>query len=194
MKRLLALVVFAALATSAWAKEFREVVLTNQYLRVVRITLEPAGTVAIGGCSCILVTLDHGRVVRHWEGEPGDTGVIDAGTATPIPPGQTLRLKNTGRAAMRFIIITLLGNRKLTDVGGGETRLEPGKITPPHAHPGPHLFVALTPLQLLDRSKDRTAEVRHKHGDVAWFAARPEHTLRNTGSETARFLTIEFNK
>jgi quercetin dioxygenase-like cupin family protein len=74
-----------------------------------------------------------------------------------------------------------------------EVELDPGTTVPSHHHEGPHLLVAVSDLDLRSdvQGKGPTAW-KLKPGDVMWLPADYTHALANTGSQTARFVTVEF--
>lgn len=79
-----------------------------------------------------------------------------------------------------------------------EFELQPGGIVPMHHHTGPHLLVAVTDLDL--RENDIRSDVEgqgptpahFKSGDSKWLPANYSHTITNTGSKAAKFVTLEF--
>ncbi len=74
-----------------------------------------------------------------------------------------------------------------------EVELQPGGVIPSHHHKGPHLLVAITDLDLRsDVEGQRPVPGRFKSGDVKWLAGGYTHTLTNVGTQTAKFVTIEF--
>jgi quercetin dioxygenase-like cupin family protein len=78
-----------------------------------------------------------------------------------------------------------------------EFELQPGGIVPMHHHTGPHLLVAVTDLDL--RENDRSdvqgqspMPGHFKSGDSKWLPANYSHTITNTGTKPAKFVTLEF--
>ena len=74
-----------------------------------------------------------------------------------------------------------------------ETELKPGAALARHRHAGPHLAIAISDFDLRSEAPGQPAQViRKKAGDSDWVTAGVTHTLTNGGSNTARFLSIEF--
>jgi quercetin dioxygenase-like cupin family protein len=79
-----------------------------------------------------------------------------------------------------------------------EIDLQPGGMMHPHYHKGPHLMVAVTDLEL--RSDVTQSEIggtgpmvgKFKAGDAKWLPGGYTHTLTNTGTHPAKFVTLEF--
>lgn len=85
-----------------------------------------------------------------------------------------------------------------------EFELQPGGVVPAHRYAGPHLLVAVTDLDLRNDIDVRAANpavkpavtaervLQMKSGDHKWLPANYSHTITNTGSTTAKFVTLEF--
>jgi len=74
-----------------------------------------------------------------------------------------------------------------------ETDLEPGAMVPSHHHDGPHLQVAITDLDLRsDVEGQGPMPGELKSGEVKWLPGGYTHTVTNTGTRPARFVTVEF--
>jgi quercetin dioxygenase-like cupin family protein len=74
-----------------------------------------------------------------------------------------------------------------------DIQLQPNAMIPQHHHPGPHLLVAVSNLELRTSPTGKTSKpVEMKAGDVKWVPAGPAHTLMNLGTKPARFITLEF--
>ncbi|MBS1853684.1 MAG: hypothetical protein JST79_22520 [Acidobacteria bacterium] len=79
-----------------------------------------------------------------------------------------------------------------------EIDLQPGGMIPSHGHKGPHLLVAVTDLELKsDVSQSKTGGTgpmtgRFQAGEVKWLPGGYTHTLSNTGTKPAKFVTFEF--
>jgi quercetin dioxygenase-like cupin family protein len=79
-----------------------------------------------------------------------------------------------------------------------EFELQPGSVVPMHHHTGPHLLVAVSDLDL--RESDIRSNVQgqgpmlghFKSGDSKWLPANYSHTITNTGTMPAKFVTLEF--
>jgi len=74
-----------------------------------------------------------------------------------------------------------------------DTELQPGGTTPLHTHPGPHLAISLTDVELSSQPAGKPPVViRKKAGEFDWVAGESTHTLTNNGKQTARYVSIEF--
>lgn len=73
-----------------------------------------------------------------------------------------------------------------------EFRLAPGAVIPLHHHDAPHLAVALTELTLENVTANGGTTARLKPGDATWVKAGVTHSLKNAGSNEAKFLTFEW--
>jgi TonB family protein len=74
-----------------------------------------------------------------------------------------------------------------------EIELHPAATIPSHHHDGPHLLVAISDLDLRS-DVDRMGPMpgKFKSGDIKWLPGGYTHTLTNTGTAVARFVTVEF--
>jgi quercetin dioxygenase-like cupin family protein len=74
-----------------------------------------------------------------------------------------------------------------------EIDLDPGVTVPSHHHDGPHLMVAISDLDLRSGGEGGSSETwKLAAGDVKWLPASLTHSLTNTSTRTARFVTVEF--
>jgi quercetin dioxygenase-like cupin family protein len=75
-----------------------------------------------------------------------------------------------------------------------EVNLQSGAIVPRHHHTGPHLVVAVTDLDVRSDVEGKGPTSAHlKSGDVKWVPGGYTHTVTNTGTQEARFITLEFH-
>jgi quercetin dioxygenase-like cupin family protein len=75
-----------------------------------------------------------------------------------------------------------------------EIELQPGATMPNHHHAGPHLLVAVSDLDLRSDVEGQAPTPGHFHsGDVKWLPGGYTHTLTNTGTKQAKFVTLEFH-
>ncbi|HZW92485.1 MAG TPA: cupin domain-containing protein [Candidatus Eremiobacteraceae bacterium] len=73
-----------------------------------------------------------------------------------------------------------------------EFELQPGGVIPLHHHAGPHLAVALTDYELRSEVVGKPpATISMKTGESKWIPGGYSHTLTNTGSKPAKFVTLE---
>jgi len=77
-----------------------------------------------------------------------------------------------------------------------EFELQPGGIVPPHHYSGPHLFVAVTDLDILAAPRTAPPEsllpAHLKSGDSKWLPGNDSQSITNTGPTSAKFVTLEF--
>jgi quercetin dioxygenase-like cupin family protein len=75
-----------------------------------------------------------------------------------------------------------------------EFELQPGGVVPLHHHTGPHLMVAVSDLDIRSDVQGQPPMPTHfKSGDSKWFPGNYSHTITNTGSKPAKFVTLEFH-
>jgi len=74
-----------------------------------------------------------------------------------------------------------------------EFELQPGGVVPMHHHAGPHLLVAVSDLDIRSDVEGQGPMPGHfKSGDSKWLPGGYSHTIANTGSQPAKFVTLEF--
>jgi len=74
-----------------------------------------------------------------------------------------------------------------------EFELEPGGVVPMHHHTGPHLLVAVSDLEIRSDVQGQGPMPGHfKSGDSKWLPGNYSHTITNTGTKPAKFVTLEF--
>jgi quercetin dioxygenase-like cupin family protein len=74
-----------------------------------------------------------------------------------------------------------------------EFELQPGAVVPKHHHAGPHLLVAVTDLEIRSDVEGMGPMPGHfKSGDSKWLPGNYSHTITNTGTKPAKFVTLEF--
>jgi len=74
-----------------------------------------------------------------------------------------------------------------------EFELQPGGVVPMHHHTGPHLLVAVSDLDIRSDVEGQGPMPGHfKSGDSKWLPGNYSHTITNTGTKAAKFVTLEF--
>jgi len=74
-----------------------------------------------------------------------------------------------------------------------EIELQPRGMIPPHRHVGPHMVVAVTDLELSSDVVGQGSSIKKmKSGEIAWVPGGFTHTLKNLGTQQAKFVTLEF--
>ena len=76
-----------------------------------------------------------------------------------------------------------------------ETELQPGAVIPRHHHTSPHLLVAVSDLDLRSDIEGQAPASEHfKSGDSKWIPGGFTHTLTNTSTKPAKYITLDFPK
>ena len=74
-----------------------------------------------------------------------------------------------------------------------EFELQPGGVVPRHHHPGPYLLIAVNDLDVRSDVEGQGPMAGHfKSGESKWLPGNYTHTLTNTGTKAAKFVTLEF--
>jgi quercetin dioxygenase-like cupin family protein len=69
----------------------------------------------------------------------------------------------------------------------------PNATMPKHEHKGPHLAVAISDLHLRSEVEGKhPVEINQTVGDIKWVPGGFTHSVTNVGTESARFMSIEF--
>lgn len=103
----------------------------------------------------------------------------------------------------RGLEVLTAGSKQILFVKDGvratEFDLRPGAVVPMHHRTGPYLLVAVSDLDLRDsiQSGDKAAKslpttAHYNSGDSKWFSGSYSHTITSTGSNPAKFVTLEF--
>ena len=78
-------------------------------------------------------------------------------------------------------------------IRASEFELEPGGVVPMHHHTGPHLLVAVSDLDIRSDVQGQGPMPGHfKSGDSKWLPGNYSHSITNTGTKLAKFVTLEF--
>ena len=78
-------------------------------------------------------------------------------------------------------------------IRASEFELQPGAVVPKHHHTGPHLLVAVSDLDIRSDVEGMGPMPGHfKSGDSKWLPGNYSHTITNTGTKPAKFVTLEF--
>lgn len=188
-----------------------EVVLRNDYVEVMHVTIPP-------GRSTLWHTHSHdGVAVRLTEStvrvdvpgkESTEALVHRAGDVTAQAYAKqhlTHRVNNVGKTTFEVIDIELLKRPEGPATGpiappaaenpsarAYRWALAPGASTPEHTHERPYLVVAATPLQLAMKAPDGASmEHRVEAGDFHWVEGRVTHVLSNRGTEAGVMIEVE---
>jgi quercetin dioxygenase-like cupin family protein len=190
---------------------FHKVVLKNDYVEVMHVTIPP-------GQSTMLHTHSHNRAAvilsnsTLWEDLPGTKSaqsmIVHAGgissqeiAAQPF----THRIKNVGKTTFEVLDIEVLkrpdgpATEAITTPAAENAglrayrwALSPGASTPQHTHSRPYLIIAATPMQLAMKAPDGSSmEHPIKAGDFHWIDSKVTHTLTNNGKEAGIIVEVE---
>lgn len=84
-------------------------------------------------------------------------------------------------------------------IRASEFELQPGATVPMYHHKGPHLLVAVSDLDIRSdvKSDDKNGPQgpmpgHFKSGDSKWLPGNYSHTITNTSTKPAKFVTLEF--
>ena len=73
-----------------------------------------------------------------------------------------------------------------------EFELQPGGVVPRHDYTGPHLFVAVTDLDINSNGEGYRQPAHFKSGECKWLPANYPSVITNAGPKPAKFVTLEF--
>ena len=209
-------------AVEITAEPAHHLALANEQVRVFQVEVAPhASTLPHRhGHDYLFVTLGETRISNEVTGKPPVEVSLSDGE-TRFTPGDFAHVaRNLSDRPFRNVTVELLQDEKLREApspwpqeGGGQelpgvrikalfvhdgarvstVDLEPGATVPSHHHDGPHLLVAVSDLELRsDVEGQGPMAGRFKSGDVKWLPGGYTHTLTNTGTTRARFVTVEF--
>jgi hypothetical protein len=78
-------------------------------------------------------------------------------------------------------------------IRASEFELQPGAVVPMYHHKGPHLLVAVSDLEIRSDVEGMGPMPGHfKSGDSKWLPGNYSHTITNTSTKPAKFVTLEF--
>ena len=191
------------------------VILENEYIRVFRVEVPPHAQTLIHrhDHGYVFVTLGDSEVENTVTGKPPVQLKLENGDTRFLLGGFSHTARNLSDQPFRNITIELLKDnthapavelaaplspaQKALFIQNGvrvsEIRLGPGASIPKHEHTTPHLVVAVSDLDLRsDVAGKPPAEAHVKSGEIKWVPGGFTHTLTNTGTTEARFITLEF--
>jgi oxalate decarboxylase/phosphoglucose isomerase-like protein (cupin superfamily) len=170
----------------------------------------------------IYVMLGSNEVVNAVQGKDPVTVKLQEGETRFSPAPYAHIARNISDQPLRNLTIEILNDAKLRqsaakwdeerglDILQGGTKqvlfvkdgiratefeLQPGGVAPMHHHAGPHLLVAVSDLDLREKYLTHVHPLdlgRLKSGDIRWLPRGYSHTITNTGSLPARFVTLGF--
>src|SRR5689334_18105551 len=191
------------------AEPHHHLALENQYVRLFKVDVPPHETTLMHRHrhDYVFVTLGASEVSNEVEGKPAATLKLQDGEARFTPGNFAHIARNLASTPFRNVTIEFLQDktaapakwdqeRGLNVLTGGtqeilfvkdgvrvsEVELQPGGVMPKHHHPGPHLVVAVTDLDLRSDVEGKPASrAELKSGDIKWIAGGYTHTLTNVG-------------
>lgn len=220
MKRLMLLGIFALSLSALFATQKpvpaeeepkHKVVLKNEYVEVIRATLQPGESTLyhIHSHDRAGVDLVSSTTTEQLWGKavaPASTskaGEVFAEDCSAHP--KTHRVQNVGKGPMDVIYLDALQPpSKVPATAAGPVAAEnpservynwtlaPGASTPMHTHDRPYLIVAVTDMQLRMSAPDGSTFAHPiKSGDFHWIAEKVTHNLSNEGHEAGQIVEIE---
>ncbi|MGO9086072.1 MAG: hypothetical protein ACLP6G_11175 [Terriglobales bacterium] len=200
--------------------------IANDQVRVFNVDVPPDGEVLMHWQrhDYVYVILSDSEVVNTMEGKDPVTLKLSVGDTAFVPAHLAHPAHNLSGHPFRSVIIELLQDealrhspahwdedRALIILPGGtqhilfvkdgvrvsEFELQPGGVVPMHRHPGPHLLVAVTDLDIRSDVAGQgpmsgPMPGHFKSGDAKWLPGGYSHTITNTGAKPAKFVTLEF--
>jgi hypothetical protein len=156
---------------------------------------KPPITVKLPDGDVRFVSATFAHFVRDLAGSPFRNVTIE------ILDDEALRKSTAKWDEDRGLDVRTNGTKQILFVKDGiratEFDLQPGGIVPTHHHTGPHLLVAVSDLDLRSDVEGQGPNsgpmpAHFKSGDSKWLPANYSHTLTNTASTPAKFVTLEF--
>ena len=111
----------------------------------------------------------------------------DQGRKTPPQPWAEERGLEVLQGGTQDILFVKDGAR------ASEIDLQPGGMIPAQAHASPHLFVAITDVDLVSHAAGQPGKIDLKPGAVNWVEAGPTPALMNGSQAGAKFILLEFH-
>lgn len=204
------------------AEPSHHLAIENEYARVFQVEVAPRVATLLHRHrhDYFFVTIGDSRVVNEVAGKaPVELNLADG--ETRFTPGNFAHVaRNLAERSFRNVTIELMQDEKRQttpspwpmeggdrEFPGGKIKIlfvrdgarvamnevQPGATVPSHHHDGPHLVVAVSDVELRsDVDGKGSMPGTFKPGDVKWVPGGYTHTLTNTGSSIARFVTVEF--
>ena len=195
----------------------------NQYIRALKVDLAPNSATLKHrhGHDYVTVTFGSADLSNEVDGKPPANVKLEDGQVRFTEGGGPAHLvRNMGQSSFRNVTIELLvppaptgtpskwedekavaafkgGSREVLLTKGSarvvKIELKPGGALPKQELEGPHLFVAVSELDLRDGAPAKTSHaVELKSGEVKWEDAGPAHKLVNKGKQAAKVVVLEF--
>jgi quercetin dioxygenase-like cupin family protein len=204
------------------AEPHHHLVLENKSVRVFNVEVPPHTDTLMHWHrhDYVYVTLGDAEIVNAVKDKPPVTLKLRDGETRFAPAPFAHIARNLGDQAFRNVTIEILeddslrhstahgeedrglqvfhgGTQEILFVKDGirvsEFELQPGGVVPMHHHGGPHLLVAVSDLDIRSEVQGQGAMPGHfKSGDSKWLPGNYSHTITNTGTQPAKFVTLEF--
>lgn len=206
------------------AEPRHHLVFENPYVRVfkVEISAGEATLPHRHGHDYVYVNLGSAQISDLVEGKPPMTAKLQDGQTVFVEGNMADVVRDLGATPFRNVTVEFLqdekarqspppewdeeralhilegGTRDVMFVKDGvrvsEIDLNPGGMMAKHHHPGPHLLIAVTDLDLRsDVVGKGSSKVELKAGEVQWVPGGFTHSLMNMGKRQAKFVTLEFH-
>ena len=190
---------------------FHKVVLKNDYIEVMHVTIPPGQSTALHTHSHnrAAVILSESTLREDVPGKaPAQTMVVRAGSVSSQEIANqpySHRINNVGKTTFDVLDIEVLkrpdgpATEAITTPAAENAGLRiyrwpiaPGASTPQHTHSRPYLIIAATPMQLVMKAPDGSSmEHPIKAGDFHWIDSKVTHTLTNNGKEASILVEVE---
>jgi oxalate decarboxylase/phosphoglucose isomerase-like protein (cupin superfamily) len=204
------------------AEPHHHLTLENKYVRVYNVEVPPHSDTLMHWHrhDYIYVTLGATEVVNAVKDKPPVTVKLQDGETrfSPAPfahiarnqtdqPFRNVTIEIVDDATLRNstakwdedrgLDVLTNGTKQILFVKDGirvsEIELQPGAAVPMHHYAGPHLLVAVSDLDIRSDVEGMGPMPGHfKSGDSKWLPGNYSHTLTNTGTKAAKFVTLEF--
>jgi quercetin dioxygenase-like cupin family protein len=198
-------------AVPADQEPLHNVVLKNDYVEVMRLTIPPGRSTQwhTHANDRVVVILSEASVNEDVPGKnltqalnasAGDVFTV-ANAGLPL----THRINNSGKTVFEAVDVELLqrpegpaAEQIVIPVAEGPSfsiyryALAPGASTSQHTHSRPYLIIAAAPMQLLMKAPDGSSmEHPLKAGDFHWIDSKVTHSLINNGKESGTIIEVE---
>jgi quercetin dioxygenase-like cupin family protein len=204
------------------AEPHHHLTLENQYVRVYNVEVPPHADTLMHWHrhDYIFVTLGATEVVNAVKDKPPATIKLQDGETrfSPAPfahiasnqtdqPFRNVTIEIVDDETLHHSTVKWDEDRALETFPGGtqqilfvkdairasEFEIQPGAVVPKHHHTGPHLLVAVSDLDIRSDVEGQGPMPGHfKSGDSKWLPGNYSHTITNTGTKPAKFVTLEF--
>jgi quercetin dioxygenase-like cupin family protein len=217
--KILLIVVLAAMTTVNSSSEEavpvnkeprHKMVLSNEYVEVMRVTLQPGESTVLHTHSHdgVAVRLSDTKVRVDVPGKPSTESEVHPGQVSAQAYGKspfTHRVNCVGTSTFDVVDVEILKRAsgaevpafRQPDAENDSARvyrweLAPGDSTPQHKHERPYLVIAVTLMELKMSGPGAPSLSHHVNiGDFHWVDTKVEHSLKNDGKEKGTIVEVE---